>query len=215
MEINPELLNRDYTFVIDRSGSMARPVKTSDPRGLTRWKAVSESVYAAALKVNEFDPDGITVYHFSSVFQRFNNTTPEKVNQLFTNYEPDGGTDLTGVLKDVFFGKDGYFTRRKKGAVQPNGELVIIVTDGEPENKDAVKATIVEATKMIDNPKELALVFIQVGDDSVATNFLEQLDNNLTGAKYDIVSVISHSKMGEKKLADVLLDAILEHRINL
>ncbi|MBA4450098.1 hypothetical protein FHK94_10850, partial [Cylindrospermopsis raciborskii CS-506_D] len=56
------LNDRDYTLIIDKSGSMS----TRDQRGgKTRWEIAQESTIALARKCEEFDPDGITVYVFS------------------------------------------------------------------------------------------------------------------------------------------------------
>jgi hypothetical protein len=59
------LENRDYTLIIDKSGSM---VKRDKQDGKKRWDVMQESTLALASKCEEFDPDGITVYTFSSNF---------------------------------------------------------------------------------------------------------------------------------------------------
>jgi len=55
------LKNRDYYVVIDKSGSME---ESDTPSGQTRWEYCQESTQAIARKLNEFDPDGITVVTF-------------------------------------------------------------------------------------------------------------------------------------------------------
>jgi len=72
--------NRDYTLILDKSGSMS----TRDQLGgKSRWQAAQESTVALASKCEEFDPDGITVYTFSSKFRRYENVTAAKVEQIF------------------------------------------------------------------------------------------------------------------------------------
>ncbi len=70
------LQNRDYTIIIDKSGSMY----TKDQMGgKSRWALMQESTIALAYKCEELDPDGITVYLFSGRFKRYDNVTAAKV----------------------------------------------------------------------------------------------------------------------------------------
>ncbi|HBE34503.1 MAG TPA: hypothetical protein DD990_25215, partial [Cyanobacteria bacterium UBA11368] len=87
------LENRDYTLIIDKSGSMS--VK-DQPGGKSRWEVMQESTLALASKCEELDPDGITVYLFSGRFKRYDNVTSTKVSQIFQENEPSGRTDLAG-----------------------------------------------------------------------------------------------------------------------
>lgn len=206
-DVNQALLNRDYTLMIDKSGSMGGAC----PPHATRWKAAAEATIAVARKVSEFDPDGITLYTFSSQPKRYNNVTPDKVEEVFKNEDPNGSTNLAGVLKH---GLDDYFGRKKAGKAQPNGESFFIVTDGQPDDEGAAMDAIISATKKIDNAKELSITFIQIGDDPAAKRFLAKLDDELEGkgAKFDIVDAITVDQMGSRSLVDVITDAVLEHK---
>jgi len=177
------LQNRDFTIIIDKSGSMATP---DMPNGKSRWAACQESVLALATKVEQFDPDGLTVYAFNNSFKRYENVTAAKVSDVFKENEPQGGTDLDGVLSHAL---NDYFTRKSAGTTKANGDLIIVVTDGEPNDRKAVSRVIVEATKKMDKDEELAIGFIQIGKDGAAQQFLKSLDDDLTGqgAKFDIV----------------------------
>jgi hypothetical protein len=92
------LENRDYTLIIDKSGSMATKDKAG---GLSRWQIMHESTLALASKCEELDPDGMTIYLFSGKFKRYDNVTAAKVSTIFQENEPNGRTDLAGVLKDA------------------------------------------------------------------------------------------------------------------
>ena len=88
------LQNRDYTIIIDKSGSMY----TKDQMGgKSRWALMQESTVALANRCEELDPDGITVYVFSGRFKRYENVTSAKVVQIFQENEPSGTTNLAAV----------------------------------------------------------------------------------------------------------------------
>jgi uncharacterized protein with von Willebrand factor type A (vWA) domain len=198
------LENRDYTLIIDKSGSMSTKDK---PGGLSRWQIMQESALALANKCEELDPDGITVYLFSGKFKRYDNVTAAKVSTIFQENDPSGRTDLAAVLADAL---NNYFQRKAAGQTPANGEIILVVTDGEPDDRKAVMQVILDATQKIDRDEELAISFIQVGTDETATKFLKILDDDLgrAGAKFDIVDTITMDDMEDLTLKEVLLSAI-------
>jgi uncharacterized protein with von Willebrand factor type A (vWA) domain len=197
---------RDYTLIIDKSGSMSIRDQVG---GKSRWEIMQESTLALASKCEELDPDGITVYLFSGRFRRYDNVTASKVSQVFQENEPSGRTDLAGVLQDAI---QNYFQRKATGQTKPNGETILIVTDGEPDERKAVMKVIIEASRRMDRDEELAMSFIQVGNDAQATKFLKILDDELqgAGAKFDIVDTVTMDDMEDMTLTEVLLNAIVD-----
>jgi hypothetical protein len=175
--------------------------------GRSRWHTAQESTLALARKCEQFDPDGITVYLFSGRFKRYDNVTSDKVAQIFMENDPMGTTDLASVLKDA---TDQYFQRKASGQTKPNGETILVITDGEPDDRKAVMRVIIEASRHMDRDEELAISLIQVGNDPTATRFLKALDDELqtAGAKFDIVDTITLDDMENSTLAEVLLNAI-------
>jgi uncharacterized protein with von Willebrand factor type A (vWA) domain len=200
------LENRDYTLIIDKSGSMSTKDK---PGGLSRWQLMQESALALANKCDELDPDGITVYLFSGKFKRYDNVNGARVASIFQEHDPSGRTDLAGVLADAL---NNYFQRKAAGKTQANGETILVVTDGEPDDRKAVMQVILDASQKIDRDEELAISFIQVGTDESATKFLKILDDDLgrAGAKFDIVDTITMNDMEDLTLREVLLNAIID-----
>lgn len=196
--------NRDYTLIIDKSGSMSTPDQVG---GKSRWLAAQESTLALARKCEQFDPDGITVYLFSGRFKRFDNVTATKVEQIFQENDPSGTTDLAGVLKSA---TDDYFARKAKGETKADGEIILVITDGEPDDRKAVMKVIIEASRKMERDEELSISLIQVGSDSSATRFLKALDDELqgAGAKFDIVDTITLEDMEGFTLTEVLMNAI-------
>jgi uncharacterized protein with von Willebrand factor type A (vWA) domain len=198
------LKDRDYTLILDKSGSMS----TADmPGGRSRWAYAEESTIALARKCEQFDPDGITVYMFSSRFRRYDDVTADKVAQIFLENDPVGTTNLASVLMDA---ANQYFQRKAAGTAKPEGETILVVTDGEPDDRRAVMETIINASRQMERDEELAISFIQVGNDAGATKFLQALDGQLTdvGAKFDICDTVTIDDMAETSLADVLINAI-------
>ncbi|MBD2579764.1 VWA domain-containing protein [Oscillatoria sp. FACHB-1406] len=206
MEPNSIIKERDYTVIIDKSGSMSYPASRS---GTSRWLAVQESTLALAKKCEEFDPDGITVYLFSGSFKRYDNVTSDKISQIFAEHEPMGRTDLASVLYDAL---ENYFERKARGEAKLNGETILIITDGEPNDRKSVMRLIVEASRKIDRDEELGISLVQVGNDKLATQFLKALDDQLesAGAKFDIVDTVTIEQMQGMSLADVLLNAVTD-----
>lgn len=198
---NEELSKRDYVIAIDRSGSMGTPHKG----GKTRFQYAQEQTEALARKCAEFDSDGIDVLFFNNTVKSFASVTPDKVTQIFKESQPSGGTATDLVLKEVF---DGYFARKSAGSAKP--VTLLVITDGEPNDAAAVAKVIVDASNKIDADEELAVTFIQAGDDPGARKFLESLDNDLQakGAKFDIVDTKNESEMDNMSLEDILAEAI-------
>jgi hypothetical protein len=193
------LKNRDYTIIVDKSGSMA----TKDqPGSRSRWVTARESTEAFARKCEELDPDGLTLYVFASKFRRYDNVTADRVGTVFVENEPCGGTDLAGVLDDAF---TRYFERKAAGQSRP--ETILVVTDGAPDDEKAVMRAVIKAAKRVTTGDELAVSFIQVGNDPAARRFLKILDDEMTraGAPFDICSTVTLEEAEGMGLTEVLM----------
>ena len=200
------LENRDYTLIIDKSGSMATPDQKG---GRSRWVAAQESTIALASKCEQLDPDGITIYLFSGKFKRYDDVTSAKVAQIFQENDPAGTTNLAAVLQDAL---NNYFQRKAAGNTKPNGETILVITDGEPDDRKAVFEVIIQATRQMEKDEELGISMIQVGSDAQATKFLKALDDQLqgVGAKFDICDTITLDDLEDMSLTDVLMNAITD-----
>ncbi|MBW4613223.1 MAG: VWA domain-containing protein [Desmonostoc vinosum HA7617-LM4] len=198
--------DRDYTLIIDKSGSMSTPDQVGNR---SRWDIAQESTLALARKCEQFDPDGITVYVFSGKFKRYDDVTSAKVVQIFLENDPAGTTNLAGVLQDAL---NNYFQRKAAGKTKPNGETILVITDGEPDDRRAVFEVIINATRQMERDEELAISMVQVGSDAQATKFLKALDDQLqgVGAKFDICDTVTLDDLEDMSLADVLMNAITD-----
>ncbi|GAB1544089.1 hypothetical protein NUACC21_67650 [Scytonema sp. NUACC21] len=168
-----------------------------------------ESTLALARKCEQFDPDGITVYVFSGKFKRYEDVTSAKVAQVFMENDPAGTTNLAGVLLHA---TENYFQRKAGGKTKLNGETILVITDGEPDDRKAVFEVIINASRKMERDEELAISIVQVGSDAQATKFLKALDDQLqsVGAKFDICDTITLEDLEDMSLTDVLMNAITD-----
>lgn len=201
MTTENNLMARNYVLVLDRSGSMGGPVKGNG--GTSRWAAAKESTLAIARACDALDSDGIDVYFFNKTFTRFEGVTAAKVESVFGAVEPMGGTDFVPVLGDVF---KNHFSHDKP-------TTVIVLTDGEPSDLSGQKELaklLIETANKLEGDAELAVSFIQIGQDPAAAAFLKKLDDGLTsaGAKFDIVDTKTMDDLENMSITDVLLAAI-------
>ena len=75
--------------------------------------------------------------------------------------------------------------------------MILVVTDGEPDDGKAVMKVIVETSRPMDRDEELGISFIQVPTDGNTTRCLKILDDELqsAGAKFDICNTITMEDM--------------------
>ncbi len=196
--------HRDYTIIIDRSASMSLR---------NRWKSAEDAVKLLSDAVCRCHSDGFTLYFFSSRSQTTHGEIPpfrmypsvkssDEVMEKFASKEnrPKGGTDLTTVLKDAC-------SKRIDG--KPLS--ILIITDGIPDNQESSEKLIVQVGNNLNDPEELNITMVQVGDDSKADDYLNTLDTKLgpMGAMYDIVDCVPYKNLqGAGEFADQLREAL-------
>jgi uncharacterized protein with von Willebrand factor type A (vWA) domain len=203
-ESNVNLSARDYKLMIDKSGSMG----TKDqPGGTSRWNAAKEMTISLARKITEFDADGIEVITFNNSSKETKGVKDEnEVERIFKEEEPNYGTNLYDPLKKVL---DDHLAN-----VATNKPLtVLIITDGEPERKEDVKRLIADCTTKMTADEQLALQFVQIGNNAEARAFLKELDDELVpkyGAKFDIVDTKNDADMANLTIVDLLTAAVTD-----
>lgn len=172
-----ELANLDWVLCIDHSGSMGSP--STRLQGRTRIQEVQEDAIAIARLAEQHDQDGLTAIGFSSGVNTKDGVKSDAIENIFKEFAPRGSTNLTAALQAAI-GK----------AEQSNKETVVLVfTDGAPDDEKSVIQTIKSAATKFGRPK-LGFAFIQVGDDPGATNFLDHLDNGLGEGVPDCVATV-------------------------
>lgn len=192
-----DLKNYDFQVYIDKSGSMG--VKDC-PGKKSRWEHAKEQTEQFARVCEEFDDDGIDVGVFASRTKLYEGVTAAKVAQIFTENEPNGGTSTELAIQKAF---DSYCDR---GRTKPM--IMVCITDGEPNDESEVAKTIINISKKLKDDSEFGILFVQVGYDKSATAFLDRLDNNLSGAKFDIVSAVTCDDAEDMSIKELLIKAI-------
>lgn len=205
------ILSRDYTIIIDQSGSMSSTETTYVPEavaqkmgdgyraGTQRMSLWNQAGIAAAYLSDaavQVDPDGITLMFFDSQLTTYENVKSDKdVLSLFKARSPRGSTSLTPALAE---------------ALQPDtmgrAETVLVITDGAPNSRPGVEQEIVKASRQLCRDEDLTITFLQVGSASSATQFLQYLDDELEKKHgiYDIVDTMTQKQMEGKSFLEII-----------
>jgi uncharacterized protein with von Willebrand factor type A (vWA) domain len=195
------LQNYDFKILIDRSYSMnAQDCENN----LSRWRTAHKWSKELAHICSRYDDDGIDVILFDNDVQEFNNVKASTVDEIFRNNSPRGSTRTDEALKVAL--KDINSKKAKKPVI------ILVLTDGEPNSRQAVINEIIKTTKNINSRKEVGISFLQVGNDSSAKRYLEKLDDDLEseGAKFDIVDSKCYSDSKNMKAEDLLIAALTD-----
>lgn len=183
MALDRKLLTEyDTILLVDRSGSMADKAKGFKDR----WTQAQEITMGLAMLAAQVDDDGITVIQFGGKFDAGRDvidgvSDADMVTKIFTDHQPAGSTPLHDALNAAFAKKN---SSSKKA-------IIMVVTDGVPNDEKAVSKCIIDEAAKLNDASECRILFLQVGDDKHAAEYLNGLDNSLSGAKFDIVNAIT------------------------
>ena len=127
--------------------------------------------------VQQIDQDGLGLVLFGRQVESFDNVTADKAREVFATHSPRGSTPLAEAL-DAAFALAGKSDKK---------DFIVVFTDGVPDDEAAAASVLVEAANKQETDDALTVLFVQVGDDAAATAYLRKLDDDLRGAKFDIV----------------------------
>lgn len=193
------LTEYDFIVLIDASGSMG----TEDMGvGRSRWQAMQETVETFCRDLGKLDSDGIGVVVFSGTgIDAYDGVTVDKVAEIFRQRAPRGGTPLAEGLQAAL----------KLAGKSDKKDFILTFTDGVPDDKAAAAQVIVDASHRIAADEDLTFLFVQVGYDAAASAYLQTLDDDLTGAKFDIVDVKTMREAEQfASTTDLILAAIAD-----
>lgn len=188
----------DFIFVADASGSMAEPIKPGST--VSRWEYMQESALAFARDVGKLDSDGIDVVIFSGQdTTSHSGVTADTVKDVFATRTPRGGTPLAEALTEAL----------RHAGKSDKKDFIVVFTDGVPDDKAAAAEVIRKQANSQETDDACTILFVQVGDDKGATNYLKSLDDDLTGAKFDIVDAKTIDEVDRySSTTALILDAI-------
>jgi hypothetical protein len=210
MMVETLLKDRDYTVIVAKS---ANGVRLSPPGFEKRWIAAQTAVRALVEQCQTLDPDGITVYISSKEttppFRKYERVTTTQLEQIFQENYPPEELNLLDVLQTSL---DDYFARKAAGQTKPNGEILLVLIDGEPSDRMALVKLLVSATQKMTQDKELGIGLVQIGDDLITRGFLTALDEDLSiaGAQFDIVDTKVLAEVNPNSLIELLIDTLCD-----
>ena len=100
---------------------------------------------------------------------------------MFADLSPRGSTPLTEALNEAF----------KLAGKSDKKDFIIVFTDGVPDDKAGAAEAIKRHANKQETDDACTVLFVQVGDDASATRYLKSLDDDLKGAKFDIVDAMT------------------------
>lgn len=184
VEINP---NMQYIFGVDISASMNNTDGACG--GQTRYSYALEKLQSFIQISQDYDPDGPTVALFGESVTVYPNTTLEAVSSKLSAPTFEGFTNTAEVISAAYD-----IHKKEKAALNDGlkhpGTVLMIFTDGEPTNRQAVERVITQITHEVEAAEEFNITFLTVGTiDSNLQAWLTALDDDLKAAKHDIVDV--------------------------
>lgn len=187
----------DFIIAIDASGSMS---ENDMPGKRTRWDYMQETALSFVRDMEKIDSDGLGVVLFGgSQIDSFDGVTSDKVKEIFATRSPRGSTPLAEALQAAL----------KLAGKSDKKDFIIVFTDGVPDDQQAAANVIIKQANSQETDDACTILFVQVGRDVQAGAYLKKLDDNLTGAKFDIVDAKTIDE-AEKfaTTADLVLHAI-------
>ncbi|PYH96734.1 hypothetical protein BO71DRAFT_320290 [Aspergillus ellipticus CBS 707.79] len=216
----------DTIFIVDDSSSM---------RG-QRWKEAEDALAAIAPICTQYDQDGIDIFFLnhrrdSTSTKKpkggYNNiTTADDVREIFGSVYPQGPTPFGKRLYDIL---DPYMRDLEKAVAKNKGEAnsaellkplnIIAITDGA--FTDDAETVIADVAQRLDGKKcravpwQIGIQFFQIGNDPVAKQYLQELDDNLAEMQQqdhlrDMVDTVPwRGDQGQTLSADGILKCVL------
>ena len=196
-----QLINWDCIVLIDCSGSMSSPISTKAGK-MTKWEWCIASSKQLLSDNAQYFPRGITIVPFHSQYSVLDHVKVTDVNRIYEALRPSGGTELASPLGYVL---QRHFQTSRRPIV------VAVLTDGMPNDVDAVRTVIADAAARTTGDKQVAVTFLQVGDDG-GTEVLRMLDDDLlaAGASRDIVDSRYFDEVETIGIKGGLVAAIME-----
>jgi hypothetical protein len=184
-------LNQGDQFHLGFDVSASMGTKDCANKTQTRLENLKEKAKVFAEQANTYDPDGADYFTFGEKVQSKGALALDEANKLIDSLQANEmATDTAGLIQASW-----KRAQEQRAAGITDNIVLMIFTDGAPTNAEAVKTTIRDICKNLENRTEYGIIFLTVGDiDSNLQAFLTDLDDNLNakdknGNDIDIVDV--------------------------
>ncbi len=200
-----KLAQYSIEVIIDISGSMGQEDGTD---GMSKFEWCHNQVRTLAQKLAPFNRK-LTITTFNPHFQTYEDCEPGKLEEIYSETRPSGGTDLVDPLQSRLDRIASKYAGTNERA------LIVVITDGMPNipsDPKLVNDAIIRYTHHMDNPEKVKIAFLQIGDTFEGKDFCIDLDDNLVneGAKYDIVDTETFDELKQGGIVNALIDALLD-----
>ncbi|KAF8549696.1 hypothetical protein OG21DRAFT_1372068, partial [Imleria badia] len=202
----------DTVVIMDDSGSMLKD---------DRWEQACEALSELAQTATTYDRDGIDIYFLNhpKYGTNFHSKDTKSVRQLFRHVQPQGLTPIANKL-DILVGDyveklERASRRKRKGDLLSLKQIkpinFIVITDGAPTDEPV--DSIVSLARRLDRGNyplaQVGIQFVQIGNDRGATEFLKQLDDDLSGT-YGVRDIVDTTPfLGISLTAEMLIKILL------
>lgn len=176
IEVNP---NRHYILAGDISGSMFNTDKKCG--GQTRYKYMLENFQNFIKTSEDFDKKGAPlVLLFGQNVHTLKKNSVEELFESLKNVSSEGFTNLDLVIDEAYkIHKEEKRELAKEKLLHP-GTVLLVFTDGEPTNRNAVERSILNVANNIDREDEFNITFLTVGSiEKELQNYLDGLHDDL------------------------------------
>jgi hypothetical protein len=214
------LRDYDLVVVIDKSRSMsvadcrnlltdvtAKPSEIfglKDPK-ISRWEWCREQTLKLTEATQDVLNEGFKLVVFSKDAVEYSNVGPKAIEAVFRDNKPEGPTHATATLNTQF---EEYFAKRSNIGADAKPLLILMITDGCPQDPPSLCASVLNAARRMNRPDEITLTIVQIGHDQKAAHLLSRLNDPTDGAKYRIVNTKSFDEVEKIGLTGTLLSAI-------
>lgn len=196
----------DTVFIVDDTGSMVLAAHEKEQEGQSRWDATKQALGHIINLAAPKDEDGIDIRFLKS--RDLDGDKIKRVEEVMELVEEvnmfdgrrGGGTFFEEHLKDEislrldeyrqYFEQHAAYNKKIRAArarvekPQPPKKLnLIVITDGQADDKQEVEDYIVETARELDRLRapaaQIGIQFVQIGEDESARKFLKRLDDDL------------------------------------
>ena len=204
VSLEKNLQGKDLIVLLDISGSMQTSETSGGVFGIggkteTRIEMAKTLIQAHYELFKQYSgKETVSFILFDNRVTYYEVSNKAELDALLDKTVTGGTTNTAGAL-ELAFSKVG------KEAV------VLVYTDGEPSNRDAVVRTIKQkATSGVD-PDKFGIMFAQVGSDAGALAFLKYLDDTVGEelGGIDIVGSMSYTELQNASIEQIVHEALL------